>query len=371
MTPHVTTGVRLDALRRLPQLDLGVTPYVRETVRLPARLVLERGVGTTGTSRRPRVELLHPPQVRGRARRRARPQVVPASVCPLRLAGPDGSIGASLLVGDSFSSLQQALRQRLEETGDAELRRLVEHLRADKQALGSDAVIETMQRRGRHGPESGPQLLWIEGEFEDEHPVEVQAPDGSFLRAPSLRDTPVGVVVGTRQVEIGGRLVPRRVFVLQSGARGRPLVHDGLRLVRGVLDVDRIPEEVLDALDADGAVEVASLRDLLPPGHLGARCVVRVPGRAELAGLPAKPGRPRLRLLGRPAYALDARAPIELTGKEPVIDDPQAGAWVAQRVSLGTFHPSDEVARRLDPARHPEAPGWLVLADARLGLGRA
>ncbi|MBI3726515.1 hypothetical protein HY251_21535 [bacterium] len=163
----------------------------------------------------------------------------------------------------------------------------------------------------------------------------------------------------------GGRLVPRLsylVIVGEAGARDATLLTFDGEHSRTFRSRAELPPCTEAMLDAHGSLWARAAYDVAPHTHLVARCLVRVPPRAEVEGS-RRTVRVKHRALASPAYVLDPRFPIPLTGREPVLGGAPVARTVLARTTRGIYLPAEPPGAGIPLARLADNESWLVLAD--------
>jgi hypothetical protein len=372
------TGVRVDGYRAADRLG-GVTVLEQATTSVPLEDVLEREVGSLARLRVPALASLladERPEPPG-------PLVITQSDPKVTYLHDDGTERTvrGMIVG-SPEAVVEFLLDRFLPKGEGPLAALVTTAQKLARPEGEREIMAALFERhddpvyqpsfaargSRRPPRRLAQYALVRDRatFEEELPVTLARPGGK-LHAPSLVGPPACGVFAIASVDVRGHAVPRLVYLLPvRGAGGTVLaLHDGrgFRWLRSRRDV---PADLAMLLEAEGVVarpNFAAELDLLPQAHLEVRCLVRVPPPRVLEeALAAEPRRPRARVFRDPALVLDGRSPVPLSGRESVIDDPAAAAFVLSRTLKGIYVPGEPTPRSFAARVLPDEPAYLVLA---------
>lgn len=359
----------------------GVTVLERAEAELPLARVCAERVGS--------LDLLEPP---GLARLYAEPSSwegagVWNAYAPLRYRAARGrvrSLPAGLLRYASLSELIEFLLERLLPLDGEPLAQAVRNARETPSSAravleefvlcGGDPDPRPWRRRRRHAARGAPDRplpLASCGELTEALHPHLTSGRRKLLFPASYGYRRGPVVVRDHLQRVSGAQVPRSSYLVWaqegdawSDAPCPLLACDGqqVRWLRGPGD---LPPAARQGFDGDGRMYRSADFDVLPLVHLRARCLVPVPPRAALSaalGQAERLGSPH-RLLERPAYVLDSREPLLLRGDEPIVDAPEAAAFVLARTTRAIFVPDDRPQTALPLERLPARGGFLVLAD--------
>ncbi len=390
-SPRPGPSVRVRALVRGACPAPGAEVWRLDDVRLDLGAVL--GQGLAPVSLAADAWVVHPGRRRphlGHLRMRGHHDPVAFTVrAP---AGGGSAEPGTFLVADDARALLAALGA-LEDVHDEGLRELAALAR--RSPIEASAAATRLLATGGLDPDDGvPPGLRPAGSvlrrvvFEARFPVLLAAGDpaergGLAVRGESTaRAEAAFEVVAEVSQRVRGHLVPRRARLSWLDRNRRTLLVDDGREARvQVRGLAGLRPETLALFDG-GALEEVGPGDEGPgdegragPGaaadpfeaHLAARCLVRVPPRAELEGLLAgakRLRRPGAEALHRPAFVRDSRSSVRLTGRERVLATPGAAAWVLGHTHEGLFVPDAGGPRPLSGPDLPERGAWLVLCDA-------
>jgi hypothetical protein len=368
-----TPGVRLTVWVERARPCQGAVAYDRLTLRLPAEQVLSQGIGTLAEvaegPQAPPPQVRRAPHKRGRWAARSEHLIAcGAHSQGFQVESPGGSVYASLLVADTPAALGQAL-DALEEIQHPDLARLrgAKDRRRERHNDLLVAALNAHERSPFHGPWAGGSVVCRTDQFLEAYPIELTSPRGERARARPLDTFPPLALRAPATLQVRGYTVPRQVWIVPATDEERSLIHDGQRLLGARRCRVDVPESLLAALDAAGSVVPACSEAVLPAAHLRARCLVRVPPRADADALVPSVSSlrsPRRRALRTPALVRPSTDPVTLSLRLPVIDDPTLALWVHQRVVRGVYVPNDAHPRRLRADDVNEDEEWLVLCDA-------
>jgi len=193
-----------------------------------------------------------------------------------------------------------------------------------------------------------------------------------YFRAYSHRSE-MTLIARRQSRRIAGLDVPRLAFLAPTGdwvqdrseaTEAGYLAFDGERACWLKTLGDLQPSE-LDAFDSRGMVLRRPGFDIFPSPHLRSRCLVRIPGQAEMRdhveGHPS-PRRPRRRELTMPAIARDSCEPVPLGDKIPMVTSVASAYFVLSRLVKGIYLPGDAF-HPFPVGRLPEAESFLVLCE--------
>jgi hypothetical protein len=360
-------GVRLTIWEERGQPAPGCLAYGQRPLRLPAGEVLSQGIGTLDKDGQPHSPDPFPGPRRGLRRRRSSRAPRPNSQ-GFSFEQGGSLVFAQVLVGETVGALAAGVRT-LREVQDPDVERLRSILDAEgrrgEEALAMAVDPENPRPYRPGAPPVQAAGLFRADVFAGTYPLQLETPEGTPARARGLEAFPLQGLTAPLHVELRGRLVPRRTWIVPGPRRGRVIVHDGRRLLGVERSLRNVPAALLDALDQNGKVTRARSEAVLPSAHLVARCVVRVPGRAEAEALgPAATSGLRLRRAAfrRPALARSCDDPLPLPRRSLVVDDPTVGLWIRERIVDGVFLPG-EPTRPLVAGELGEHPEWLALCD--------
>jgi hypothetical protein len=396
--PVVRRGVRLEGYRAADHFEGGVTVRELVSVALPLDRILKEGIGSLG--------LLAPPPLMSILADEHLPRTGADALTgrsnEVRYLRDDGSERAvqGLVVHEgSISAVSDFLLDHYlpppRGGALADLVRRAQRLPRDQGQLSVEDALRgapdgtpdlyggantlygpsgRARRRVRRSACNGPVL--DRETFEEEFSRAVgTATDVVHVSPLSWFDT---VVVAPVAVSVRGRQIPRLASLLpvESSDGLTFLLHDG-RVFRWLRSSRDLSPELSAAFETSGVVGRTCYPilgvDLLPLPQLEARCLVRMPPQGELAEALAhtRRRRPRSRALSLPGYVLDSRVPVPLTGRETVIEDPDAAAFVLTHTIKGIYLPEEPEplsfpVERLAGLDREES--WLVLAGVGGGL---
>lgn len=180
--------------------------------------------------------------------------------------------------------------------------------------------------------------------------------------------------------EISGRPIPVLKFIKplvdfdreMNTSEADFMFFDGER-VDWAGDLNDVPLDLVDEIERDGYLCRSANFDLLPQDHLEPVALVRIPPREEFQELLAgglmncvKQGIASLPhpAFGRPAFTLDTHHTLSLSDDLPVLDSPEAAAWLLSHVTRGIFIPN-RPPRQFPVKLLPETESYQALCRFR------